>query len=799
MTYLKKLQAIFLITFLAVITISGTAAAQAKTLYETRSQQTITDGATLEHISRLTGDGWLNIKVLRIDTRNPNIKIDTLANSQTTEPLSTVLALAGENGAVAAVNASFFNPTGGGTGYPDGPIVRAGDLLATSGWYNQNKDEMASFSIDNSGKMLFNYWKNALTLTGVNNASFAVTQYNQPSLQQYNDITVLDNKWGPTTLGATEEYPDLVEILVSQGRVEEIRQALPAAAIPAKGYVVISRGDQAVKLLESFRAGDPVNFTVTSNPDWSKLQMSATGSSILVKDGQIPETFSLSTESLDGKNPRTLVGSSGDGKQLILVTVDGRQDNSVGLTQTESAQLMQELGAYNALNFDGGGSTTMIARKPGTSNLDIVNLPSEGSLRPVASGLGVFSQASSGPLAKLILESEDTNVFVNTSRKFTLRGVDKFSNPKKVNPQQIKWSVSGIEGRFIDNQFQPTSIGKGKIIARVGELRAELDILSLSAPVKLRPNFNKIEIPLGQSQTLEVTGWDQQGFKAKIEPEDVQWAVSGEIKDFQEGILKATTVGAGYIEAGVGDAHTYIPVSIYAEAANHPVIEQSEIPQDTIPQDDANRTADFISGPENFKFSVFGSKQESYTAQEEQLLNKMTSYINENLNIAVYTGSQAASAVRDIKKSTLITDSDYKTYKYKNCSFIQLDISQGGLRRSDAEQWPWLFGELDNMTGSNVFIVMSDAPAAFINAKEGELLKDTLAEFREKTGKNVWVLFQGDLNQSELDRGVRYISCAGFSIPDFSPEKLSAAKYLEVTVMGNDLTYQFKDLLGENR
>lgn len=800
MNNLKKVILVFLTTFLAVTTISSTAAAKSKTLYETTSQQTITDGATLEHISRFTADGWLNIKVLRIDTTNPNIKIDTLANKRTTDQLSTVLALAKENGAVAAVNASFFNTMDEGTGYPDGPIVRTGDLLATSGWYNQNKDEMASFSLDKAGHILFNYWKNTLTLTGLKNASFAVAQYNQPSLQQYNDITVLDNKWGPTTLGASEKYPDLVEILVAQGRVTEIRQALPAVTIPAEGYVVISRGEQAVKLLESFRVGDPAEFTVTSNPNWSDLQMSATGSSILVKDGQIPKTFSLCTSYLDDYNPRTLVGSSEDGKQLILVTVDGRQDNSVGLTQTESAQLMQELGAYNAMNFDGGGSTTMVVRKPGTSALDIINVPSDGSVSPVASGIGIFSQAPSGSLAKLILETQDSNVFVNTSRQYTLRGVDRFANPVEINPQQIEWSVSGIEGRFVDNQFQPTSVGKGKIIAKVGDLTAELDIRSLSAPVMLSPSSDKLEIPLGQSQTLQITGCDQQGFRAKIQPEDVQWAVSGEINDFEEGTLKATTVGAGYINAGVGDVHVYIPVSIYANSTdtNHPVIDKSKIPQDSIPQDDANRTTSFVSGPGNFKFSVFGSRQESYTALEEQLLNKMTRYINENLDMAVYTGGQAASAVRDMVKPALIAGTKYKTVNYKNCDFIQLDVSKGGLRRSDPEQWLWLFKELDKLTGSNAFIVMSDAPATFINAKEGELLKDSLAEYREKTGKNVWVLFQGDVNQSELDRGVRYISCAGFSTPDFSPEKPTAAKYLEVTVMGNDITYEFKDLLGES-
>ncbi|EGW41981.1 ig-like, group 2 domain protein, partial [Desulfosporosinus sp. OT] len=517
--------------------------------------------------------------------------------------------------------------------------------------------------------------------------------------------------------------------------------------------------------------------------------------------------------------------------------------------------------------------------------------------------------------------------------------------------QQIEWSVSGITGRFKDNQFQPTSVGQGKIIAKVGKLTAEVDIRSLSSPVKLRLSSDKLEIPLGESQTLQVTGYDDQGFKGKIEQEDVQWAVRGNIEGFQEGIIKAATVGAGYIEAGVGDVRAYTAVSIYADSTdaifsfeddqasfqanpqivqgtfqlsadqvhggntsgqlvydfiddkssgeaslaftgaglsldahtanlavwiynthensnrvlgevlddsgerhqlemvpkldwigwkkievsledikkptnlkrlyvqnadpaegigeiyfddltakvvNHPLLDQSEIPQDSMVQDGANRTTEFVPGPDNFKFSVFGSKQESYNTLEEQLLNKMTSYINENLDMAAYTGSHAASAVRDMKKPALITGTEYKTSNYKNSNFIQLDISKGGLRRSDPEEWLWLFKELDQQTGSNAFIVMSAAPATFINAKEGELLKDTLAEYREKTGKNVWVLYQGDVNQSELDRGVRYISCAGFSIPDFSPEKPTAAKYLEVTVIGNNITYEFKDLLGES-
>jgi len=59
--------------------------------------------------------------------------------------------------------------------------------------------------------------------------------------------------------------------------------------------------------------------------DWQKIEMAVTGSAILVKDGQIPEKFSYE---ISGVHPRTAAGTSKSGKELILVTVDGRQQQA---------------------------------------------------------------------------------------------------------------------------------------------------------------------------------------------------------------------------------------------------------------------------------------------------------------------------------------------------------------------------------------------------------------------------------------------------------------------------------------
>jgi exopolysaccharide biosynthesis protein len=85
-----------------------------------------------------------------------------------------------------------------------------------------------------------------------------------------------------------------------------------------------------------------------------------------------------------GRQPRTLAGVRPDGT-LLLVTVDGRLPGwSVGMTLPEAARLMRSLGARDALNLDGGGSTTMVVRG------EVVNRPADRVERRVSDGLFVF-------------------------------------------------------------------------------------------------------------------------------------------------------------------------------------------------------------------------------------------------------------------------------------------------------------------------------------------------------------------------------------------------------------------------
>lgn len=109
------------------------------------------------------------------------------------------------------------------------------------------------------------------------------------------------------------------------------------------------------------------------------------------ENGLLLDNGQVVTKSVD-IHPRTSAGISEDGRYLYLVVADGRQLGlSEGITLVELAEWMKHLGCYDALNLDGGGSTTMVTKSPDASP-KILNSPSGGVQRSVANHLGVHAE-----------------------------------------------------------------------------------------------------------------------------------------------------------------------------------------------------------------------------------------------------------------------------------------------------------------------------------------------------------------------------------------------------------------------
>ncbi len=179
-------------------------------------------------------------------------------------------------------------------------------------------------------------------------------------------------------------------LLVSAGRVVTPPSAQPAFAVDSMGRPRIATF--SVRGGGTFVVDDPALARVSLAP-FHPLE-SVGGRPLLAADSVI--AGQVDTEGQAGfaasRHPRTAVGIAADGRRLLLVVVDGRQrPYSDGMTLRELANLMLALGAPDAINLDGGGSTTLVFADPDSGGLlRIANRPSDpAGERPVGDALAI--------------------------------------------------------------------------------------------------------------------------------------------------------------------------------------------------------------------------------------------------------------------------------------------------------------------------------------------------------------------------------------------------------------------------
>ncbi len=571
--YIRKSLALIIALAVFSVIFTNNAFAVPQVINQSVEKQNITSGVVLEYYTRFTTSGWINSNVLRVDLQNENVKVDSLVNKTSVTGIKSVRNLADSAGALAAVNASFFDMEKGDA---FGSIMSNGEFAMASA--KDNNTQTAGFSLDNLNNALFAYWDTKIDLITPSGNTRPVAAYNRYTGFYNYKMYIVDTKWGSKTPGVSKNYPNWLEMVVEDGVVKEFSENKPGIDIPKNGYVVLATMGDDKYLKDNFKVGDPVDYDITLSVDSANMKTALTGGTLLVKDGNVITNFTHSPTLLTTRAPRTAVGTTADGKTLLIVTVDGRsRGGSIGMTQAELASYMKELGCTNAINFDGGGSTTMVAREEGNTGLSLVNAPSDGFERGVSASLGVFSIGPKGPVDSLLVTAYEKNVFVNTSRAFTAKGLDKYLNPVDVDQKAIQWSATGVKGSFKDNVFYPASAGEAVITAKIGDtVIGTCPISVLSAPVKVNLNYDTLNTEPEKTTTLTLKGWDKNGFSASIPPVHVKWGVVGKAGTIESNVFTAGKSGTGYVSASIAGASVYCPVSIKQPGAKKVLDEFSE-------------------------------------------------------------------------------------------------------------------------------------------------------------------------------------------------------------------------------
>jgi hypothetical protein len=306
------------------------------------------------------------------------------------EKVSEMVTRARAGGAtvLAAINADFFNLA---TGENENNQVLAGEwwkgLKVTDSPYDTYDNAHIQFGLDEARRPFMDRylidakaWARG-TPTPIVNVNF------NPSGNP-EGTALYTSRYGPTTPRDTTRQTAEVALIATGRRGDTsiyVRRgpvsATSGSAIPPNGAVLAAYGPGSrLREVQTMADGDTVRVLLTTLPrtglglpaliigGWPRILRD--GQDVAVEAPTVEGTISRNAET---RHPRSAVGFSRDSTTLFLLVVDGRTEKSVGMTLVELAALMRRLGAWQAMNFDGGGSTTMVI------NGAVVNAPSDAT------------------------------------------------------------------------------------------------------------------------------------------------------------------------------------------------------------------------------------------------------------------------------------------------------------------------------------------------------------------------------------------------------------------------------------
>ncbi|GAB7388736.1 hypothetical protein BSNK01_25740 [Bacillaceae bacterium] len=523
------------------IPLSATEAAGGSMLKMT-AEQPIAHGAAYKAYAKTIDGKSVKIHTVEIDLSHPYIKVaPVFGKGGQIGSKDTVSGMANSSGAVAAINASFFrmNNEGGTLGM----IVRDGQLLSNpakvDGWH--------TFAILADNRAIIEQLGFKGRVTAPNGNDFPLeginkTEYFPPGSPASNysgTIHLFTREWGEQSRGLLPGYKGIVEMEVVDGIVSEIRVDQGPKKIPENGYVLFAHGKGAKFLLENFQVGDFVDVSYQYTPESYAITQAIGANYLLVSGGKRVSQFPTDP-ALTGKHARSAIGIDREGKRLYLVAID-KTDTNPGVTLPQLADILIELGAYRAVNLDGGGSTSLVIKKPG--DLQVTRVNETQWERQVADALAVFNTAPRGEVKYMEIRGPQ-RVFVGEVSTYTFKGYD--SNYHSLKPEEVTWHVPDEFGTLNGNRVTWKKGGRTEITASVEgkSKRYPVYVIGPETIAKVIVTPERLTLTAGQTfdlRTLKVKAQLTDNTAIELRPEQVKWSLDKtDIAKIENGRLIST-------------------------------------------------------------------------------------------------------------------------------------------------------------------------------------------------------------------------------------------------------------------
>ncbi len=380
---------LFLFPFLCSILVSTSLLYSQSIQYDTVSIEFLSGGVRYLHIKT---DLPQQIYLAEIPVRSNALSFESIRHHGLVNTSQVVSARKKKNETViAAVNGDFFSFT---EFMPVNNQAEHGRPV--TGFTTPKK---SAWAVLTDGTMLLDGFTFSGSITTASKKTYSFDRLNRNRTRS--EITLYTGYRGVSTMTDSGGVEIVLRSLAEEKSLEKPFQYIVTHAsagvnspIPKNGAVIsFGRSDTASAFLAEFTAGDTISVMMKYLPVHDRITSPVrhllSGWGRLIQSGVNLPAIADTNEGLTAKftavrHPRTFVGFNADTSMLYLGVVDGRQEQSVGMTFLEMSNFLLSYGMTNAINLDGGGSSVLVI------NSKVVNSPSDKSgERPVANSIQI--------------------------------------------------------------------------------------------------------------------------------------------------------------------------------------------------------------------------------------------------------------------------------------------------------------------------------------------------------------------------------------------------------------------------
>lgn len=497
----------------------------------------IAPGVVQSQLNVSSSRGKQEIFKLDVDQNASQITFETSLSKDQMIGFETVTSQANrqqEDGhyVIAGVNGDYFDQNGA----PTDLTVHNGAIVTTN---LTPKNERTIFGVSQDGRAMIG---NPDILIGVSVNGGQPYLVNSINKRRYAGHLVLYTPYFASNT-MTNELGTEVVLTDIQGQLNGNNSvtATVKSVIAGKGSEPLRDGEYVLSghgagsdFLKGLNQGDQIKLNLSYDAGaWNNVKQAIGGRYQLVKNG-VAAQFNI-----PGAHPRTAIGIKSSGA-VFAVVVDGRSADSTGVTLTEMASIMKDLGAVEAMTFDGGGSSTMVARQPGDSDVSVVNNPSDGRERSVANSLLLVGLWKAGPLHSLKIDTSEMTLFAGANYKdfkFPVKGLDKMNNPVTIK-EPVVWS-SNVGTFNSDGSFTASLVeGSGNVKASVGSISGTLPVKVTNDLDAIKIEQSTLVVPKNESIALPVAGY-LSGKRILEDPSVFKYSVTGTEGRVEKGVFTA--------------------------------------------------------------------------------------------------------------------------------------------------------------------------------------------------------------------------------------------------------------------